>query len=364
MGRAGLPWGQNRLCSLAACGCSYAGPTTYSFRSPASLRSLEEREPGKPSICERNCPLFQINLGFARSPLPGRVLKASVSEARPHTREAPSCLASPRSPHRGTLGESFPLTSTRKGWVELGWGRLWLRARAELPLPHCATPGPQASDATQNPVGSASRGHPDPGPAAAPAHPVTLAVTSLVWVPFASVIQGGLYSWPSRGACRTPSRSLWSEAGECQAIEGWGFLAESEPGRHEPVGSGQASRPGLVNGRRELARRPSPGRTCSRSAVACSGCLRALRLSTTVPLLQAGSMERPLWTSPSSPLGLGSVGTVCPSLFLELLTPLVTGGQARWWLGAGTGSDYWPAASSPWAARHPGTSCAPEWRQG
>lgn len=28
-------------------------------------------------------------------------------------------------------------------------------------------------------------------------------------------------------------------AGECQTTEGWGFLAESEQGNHEPLGSGQ-----------------------------------------------------------------------------------------------------------------------------
>lgn len=57
--------------------------------------------------------------------------------------------------------------------------------------------------------------------------------------------------------------------------------------------------------------------------------------------MQAGSRLRPLWTSFSFPLGPGQVGTACtPPPSLELLTPLMKGGQSLLELKAGTGSNY------------------------
>lgn len=133
-------------------------------------------------------PPFSNQTWSLLDPLYPKFLKASVSEARLTPEEPVPRLASTQSPHQGASGElSTNQYLERMGGAEVG------EVHPETVLVTCrqelSSHGPLHSTGSAGfrchtkPGRQCQWGHPDPGLAAAPAHPVTLAVTSLVWVP-------------------------------------------------------------------------------------------------------------------------------------------------------------------------------------
>lgn len=170
----------------------YAGPTPCSFPSPASLQRVGKRRENQGSeVYVREIAPFFKSTWSLLDPLYPKFLKASVSEARLTPEEPVPHLASTQSPHQGAFGElstNHPLE--RMGGAEVGEVHpetALVTCRQELTSLHST--GPAGFRCHTEPGGQCQWGHPDPGLAAAPAHPVTSAVTSLVWVPLASVIK-------------------------------------------------------------------------------------------------------------------------------------------------------------------------------